>query len=64
MECKHCKKKIDTVTSKITFKHTEWVGAGKYAGSYEYEEEIPYDSGLFCSIVYLREYLYNNTPNG
>ena len=57
MKCKQCGKEIDIGTDKIQYTHTSWIGAGRYAGAYEFDEEVPKDSGVFCKIECIKNYL-------
>lgn len=56
MNCKNCDKKINGL-EYVTFENFLSVGAGKFAGSYEYEKQVCEDGGLFCNVKCLFVYL-------
>lgn len=57
MICKQCAKEINFRTDCVRYQKTTWKGAGRFAGDYEYEEEIPVDAGVFCSNQCLKNYM-------
>ena len=57
MECSYCGKKRETNSPLVTYKRTEWRGAGGFQGTYEYEAEEVTDGGVFCDDKCLFKYL-------
>jgi len=61
MKCKYCGKERETNSPIVSYKRSEWRGAGNWMGAYEYETEEFTDSGAFCSDKCLFKYLSEKT---
>jgi hypothetical protein len=60
LNCCQCGKIIKE--TRILYQKRVWSGGGKFAGSYEYEEEFPVDAGVFCSEDCLVDYVLYPKP--
>ena len=56
MKCKNCDKQLVGL-GYVTFEKSVAIGAGKFAGSYEYEKQVYEDGGVFCNEGCLFYYL-------
>lgn len=57
MECKYCGHKFGDGNPSIKYVEKAWKGAGKFAGTPEYLEEVTIDGGMFCCRKCLIDYL-------